>query len=78
MEDCFASMGVDKDKVRFVYASDYVGDSKYWELVLRTSKATSVKRVKRAMDIMGRDEDEEERDLSKLFYQAMQDRKSVV
>ncbi len=72
MEDCFASMGVDKDKVHFVYASDYVGDSKYWELVLRTSKATSVKRVKRAMDIMGRDEDEAERDLSKLFYPAMQ------
>ena len=72
MEDCFASMGVDKDKVRFVYASDYVGDPKYWELVLRTSKATSVKRVKRAMDIMGRSEDEAERDLSKLFYPAMQ------
>jgi tyrosyl-tRNA synthetase len=72
MEDCFASMGVDKDKVHFVYASDYVGDSKYWELVLRTSKATSVKRVKRAMDIMGREEDEAERDLSKLFYPAMQ------
>jgi len=72
MEDCFASMGVDKNKVKFVYASDYVGDPKYWELVLRTSKATSVKRVKRAMDIMGRDEDEAERDLSKLFYPAMQ------
>lgn len=72
MEDCFASMGVDKTKVRFVYASDYVGDPKYWELVLRASKATSVKRVKRAMDIMGRDEDEAERDLSKLFYPAMQ------
>ena len=72
MEDCFTSMGVDKSKVKFVYASDYVGDPKYWELVLRTSKATSVKRVKRAMDIMGRGEDEAERDLSKLFYPAMQ------
>ncbi|MFO7677462.1 MAG: tyrosine--tRNA ligase [Thermoplasmatota archaeon] len=72
MQDCFASMGVDKDQVRFIYASDYVGDPTYWELVLRSSKATSVKRVKRAMDIMGRDEDEAERDLSKLFYPAMQ------
>jgi len=35
MEDCFASMGVDKKRVKFVYASDYIGDSKYWELVLR-------------------------------------------
>jgi len=72
MEDCFAAMGVDKNKVKFVYASDYVNDPKYWELVLRTSKATSLARVKRAMDIMGRDEEEAEKDLSKLFYPAMQ------
>ena len=72
MEDCFAAMGVDTKKIKFVYASDYVGNPNYWELVLRTSKATSVKRVKRAMDIMGRSEDEAERDLSKLFYPAMQ------
>jgi tyrosyl-tRNA synthetase len=72
MEDCFAAMGVDTSKVRFVYASDYVNDAKYWELVLKTAKATSVARVKRAMDIMGRAEDEAEKDLSKLFYPAMQ------
>ena len=72
MEDCFASMGVDKNKVKFVYASDYIGDPNYWELVLRVSKATSVKRVKRAMDIMGREEAEADKDLSKLFYPAMQ------
>jgi len=72
MEDCFAAMGVSKDKVRFVYASDYVSDPKYWELVLKTAKATSVARVKRAMDIMGRDEEEADKDLSKLFYPAMQ------
>lgn len=72
MEDCFKAMGVDEDKVNFVYASEYTGDSKYWELVLRTSKANSVARVKRAMDIMGREEDEADKDLSKLFYPAMQ------
>jgi tyrosyl-tRNA synthetase len=72
MEDCFAAMGIDTGKVRFVYASDYVSDAKYWELVLKTSKATSVARVKRAMDIMGRGEEEGEKDLSKLFYPAMQ------
>lgn len=72
MEDCFAAMGVDKSKVRFVYASDYVNDPKYWELVLKTAKATSVARVKRAMDIMGRSEDEADKDLSKMFYPTMQ------
>jgi tyrosyl-tRNA synthetase len=72
MEDCFAAMGVDISKLRFVYASDYVNDANYWELVLRTAKASSVARVKRAMDIMGRGEEEAEKDLSKLFYPAMQ------
>ena len=72
MIDCFEAMGISKNKVKFVYASGYVGDPNYWEIVLRSSKATSVKRVKRAMDIMGRSEDEAERDLSKLFYPAMQ------
>lgn len=72
MEDCFAAMGVDTTKVKFVYASDYVNDAAYWETVLKTAKATSVARVKRAMDIMGRSEDEMEKDLSKLFYPAMQ------
>lgn len=72
MEHCFKAMGVDTSKLSFVYASEYVGDPKYWELVLRVSKSTSVARVKRAMDIMGRKEDEAEKDLSKLFYPAMQ------
>ena len=72
MEHCFKALGVDIDKLSIVYASEYVDDPKYWELVLRVSKATSVKRVKRAMNIMGRKEDEAEKDLSKLFYPAMQ------
>jgi tyrosyl-tRNA synthetase len=72
MKDCFAAMGVDNTKIRYVSASDYVGDPTYWELVLKTSKAVSVARVKRAMDIMGRDAEEAEKDLSKLFYPAMQ------
>ena len=72
MEDCFAAMGVDTEKVTFVYASEYVSDPEYWELVLKTSKAVSVARVKRAMDIMGRGAEEAEKDLSKLFYPAMQ------
>ncbi|MEM2137449.1 MAG: tyrosine--tRNA ligase [Candidatus Methanomethylicia archaeon] len=72
MEDCFIAMGVPRNKVKFVYASDYIDDPKYWELVLRVSKSTTIARVKRAMDIMGRSEDEAEKDLSKLFYPVMQ------
>jgi tyrosyl-tRNA synthetase len=72
MEDCFIAMGIDRNKVNFIYASDYISDPKYWEFVLKTSKATSVARVKRAMDIMGRVEEDAEKDLSKLFYPVMQ------
>ena len=72
MEDCFEAMGISKNKVKFVYASDYISDSKYWELVLKIAKANSIARVKRAMDIMGRKEEEAEKDLSKLFYPVMQ------
>ncbi len=72
MEACFEALGVNKNDIRFVYASDYVNDPAYWELVLRVSKANSVARIKRAMDIMGRSEHEAEKDLSKMFYPAMQ------
>jgi tyrosyl-tRNA synthetase len=72
MEDCFAAMGIDREKIKFVYASDYVNDPDYWGLVLRIAKNTSLSRAKRAMDIMGRAEDEAEKDLSKLFYPMMQ------
>jgi len=70
MEDCFAAMGV--EKVKYIYASDYVNDPEYWGLVLKIAKNTSLSRAKRAMDIMGRAEDEAEKDLSKLFYPMMQ------
>lgn len=72
MEDCFEAMGIEKNKVKFVYASDYINDSKYWGLVLKIAKANTVARVKRAMDIMGRKQEEAEKDLSKLFYPVMQ------
>ena len=70
MEDCFTAMGV--EKVKYLYASDYVNDPEYWGLVLKIAKNTSLSRAKRAMDIMGRAEDEAEKDLSKLFYPMMQ------
>ncbi len=72
MEDAFIAMGVERSKIKFVYASDYIGDSKYWETLIRLSKATSMQRVKRALTIMGRKEDEAELDSSKMIYPLMQ------
>lgn len=72
MEGCFFALGLDPDKTTLVWASDLVRSPDYWELVLRIAKATSLARMKRAMDIMGREADEADKDTSKLFYPAMQ------
>jgi len=72
MEDCFRALGVPKDGVKFVYASDILSDIEYWEKVIKVAKATTLSRVKRAMTIMGRSEDEAEVDFSKLIYPILQ------
>ncbi|MDR0309564.1 MAG: tyrosine--tRNA ligase [Candidatus Methanoplasma sp.] len=72
MEDCFVALGVPKDKVNFVYASEILSDIEYWEKVIKVAKATTLSRVKRAMTIMGRSEDEAEVDFSKLIYPILQ------
>ncbi|TLZ51113.1 MAG: tyrosine--tRNA ligase [Methanobacteriota archaeon] len=70
-EDCFRALGV-PDTVRFVTATELVASEDYWMNVLRASKAASVARIKRALTIMGRKEEEADLDASKLIYPAMQ------
>ena len=72
MEDCFEALGVKRDKVEYIYASELLDDIKYWEKVIKIAKVTSLSRVKRSMTIMGRSEDEAEVDSSKLFYPVLQ------
>jgi len=72
MEDCFEALGVPRDRVRYRYASEVLEGMDYWEKVIKVAKATSLSRVKRAMTIMGRGEDEAELDSSKLFYPILQ------
>ncbi|MCL1905339.1 MAG: tyrosine--tRNA ligase, partial [Methanomassiliicoccaceae archaeon] len=72
MEDCFEALGVPRDKVNYVYAREMLDDIDYWEKVIKIGKVTSLSRVKRAMTIMGRSEDEAELDSSKLFYPILQ------
>ncbi len=72
IKDALEALGVPRTSVKYVCASDYVGDPKYWERIIRISKVTSLSRVKRAMDIMGRKEDELELDSSRLIYPMMQ------
>jgi len=72
MEDCFCALGVPREKVKFVYANDFVNDPKYWQTVIMSAKNTSLARMKRAMDIMGRNVEDMDKDVSKFIYPAMQ------
>ena len=58
--------------VKFKTASELVKGEGYWEMVLRVSKASSLKRMRRALSIMGRGEEDGDKDMSKFFYPAMQ------
>ena len=58
--------------VKFKTANELVQGEGYWEMVLRVSKASSLKRMRRALSIMGRDEADGDKDMSKFFYPAMQ------
>jgi tyrosyl-tRNA synthetase len=72
MKDCFEALGVPRDKVKFVLASDIMDDIDYWEMVIKTGKSASLSRVKRALSIMGRTEEEAELDSSKFIYPLLQ------
>lgn len=72
MKDCFEALGVPRDRVEYRLASEIMDDIDYWEMVMKVGKASSLQRVKRAMTIMGRSEDEAEVDSSKMLYPLMQ------
>ncbi|NLX47888.1 MAG: tyrosine--tRNA ligase [Euryarchaeota archaeon] len=72
MMDCFEALGLPRDKVEYRLASQIMDDIDYWETVMKVGKASSLQRVKRAMTIMGRNEDEAEVDSSKMIYPLMQ------
>ncbi|MCC6019769.1 MAG: tyrosine--tRNA ligase [Thermoproteaceae archaeon] len=57
---------------KYVNSDDIVSDPKYWELVVRVAKVTSLARVRRAIPIMGRQAEEVMLDFSKLLYPVMQ------
>ena len=71
MREGFLSLGL-SPKVKFVYASDLVANSDYWALLLRVAKALTISRIKRALPIMGRSEEDADKDSSKLIYPMMQ------
>jgi len=70
-KDGFRAVGV-PDSVEYLYANEFVGHPEYWQTVIRASKASTVARIRRALTVMGRKEEEADLDASKLIYPAMQ------
>ena len=62
---------MDLSKVEFIYASDVVKDPSYWELVLKIAINSSLKRVQRCTQIMGRS-DSDKLTASQILYPLMQ------
>ena len=70
-KDGFRAVGV-PNSVEYQYANEFVRHPEYWQSVIRASKASTVARIRRALTIMGRKEEEADLDASKLMYPAMQ------
>ena len=69
--EVWKACGMDLKKVEFVYASDLVKDPNYWELVLKISMMTSLNRILRCGQIMGRNLNEVQQS-SQIMYPLMQ------
>ncbi len=72
MKDAFEALGVARETVTYRWAQEFAEDATYWATVIQVAKSTTLKRMRRAMTIMGRAEDEGDGDMSKFLYPAMQ------
>ncbi|HKJ96564.1 MAG TPA: tyrosine--tRNA ligase, partial [Thermoplasmataceae archaeon] len=60
------------DKVKFLWTSDMVSDPEYWSTLLNVAKTANLSRIRRALPIMGRTEEDADKDFSKYIYPLMQ------
>ena len=71
MVEVWKASGMDTSKVKFFWASDVMGDKTYWEKVMKISINSTLNRVIRCSQIMGRKENEI-LSASQIFYPCMQ------
>ena len=72
MRHSFRALGLPVERIRFLKAEDLVSDTDYWATLIRVAKNTTLTRVKRALTIMGRREEEANLDSSMIIYPFMQ------
>ena len=70
--EVFKAMGLNQDQVEFVWASDFIAQHpSYWPRVLDISSSSTLNRVKKCLQIMGRS-DSESLNASQILYPCMQ------
>jgi len=69
---CFEALGLKGPRVRYLWASDIVSDSEYWRKVITIAKSATLRRVRRALPIMGRSLEAGDVEAAWLFYPCMQ------
>ncbi|MGB3907541.1 MAG: tyrosine--tRNA ligase [Methanomethylovorans sp.] len=68
--DCFIALGLDPEKTKFVYGSDFQLTSDYMLNVLKLTTTASLNRARRSMDEVGRKMDDPK--VSQMVYPMMQ------
>ena len=69
---CFEALGLRGPSVRYVWASEVVSDPEYWRKVISIAKSATLRRIRRALPIMGRSLDAPDVETAWLFYPCMQ------
>jgi len=69
--EVWKACGMDLKNIEFIYASELVKDPDYWQLVLKISMMTTLNRILRCGQIMGRNTDEVQQS-SQILYPLMQ------
>lgn len=70
--EVWKASGMDMSKVEFVWASDLVKDSDYWQLVIRVGMTNKLARFIRTAEFMGREDSSEKLTAAQIMYPCMQ------
>lgn len=70
--EVWEASGMDLNNVEFLWASDLVKDSDYWNLVLQIGRTNKLARFVRTAEFMGREDSAEKLSAAQIIYPCMQ------
>ncbi|MCA9371722.1 tyrosine--tRNA ligase [Candidatus Woesebacteria bacterium] len=69
--EIWRASGMDLEHTEFLWTSDFIEDGEYWKTIMRIAKTTSLNRILRTVEIMGRNE-RETLSAAQIIYPCMQ------